>query len=445
MSNDRTTKSQNRLRRLTLEGAWIVIGQALAVSGFLIGIRLLTELLDPETYGQLALWITLATLLNQIVFAPLSHGVTRFFAPAFENGNQSAYLAGVYRLVRTASGFLLSATLVVVLGTMIAGRLDLAAAVAATLAYAIVAGYNSTLSGVQTGARQRAIVAMHQGIEPWMRFLFAGVLIKLLGPDVPVVILGFVVGASLVLASQLNKFRAFLVDHSPAPDPDDKWTREMVAYSWPFAVWGIFTWAQSASERWALELFVSTGDVGMSAVLFQLGYQPMSMASGMATQFLSPIFYQRAGNATSAERNAGVTKLAWRLTSMTLLLAFALSGVAFLLHQTIFSLLVAPEYARVSYLLPWVMLSGGIFAAGQTISLNLMSQLRTKQMLAAKVGTAVIGIVAAFAGAYTSGIPGIVAASLTFSVSYLIWISMASHSRNASHGDVIQPASRHLA
>ena len=57
--------SLERFRRLSKEGAWIVLGQAIAVLGALASVRLLTELLDPAAYGELALGMTVASLADR--------------------------------------------------------------------------------------------------------------------------------------------------------------------------------------------------------------------------------------------------------------------------------------------------------------------------------------------------------------------------------------------
>ena len=56
-----------RFRRLSIEGSWIVIGQGAAVAGSLVGVRLMTGLLAPAAYGELALGMTAATLVNQAI------------------------------------------------------------------------------------------------------------------------------------------------------------------------------------------------------------------------------------------------------------------------------------------------------------------------------------------------------------------------------------------
>lgn len=42
--------------------------------GTLVGIRILTELMSPAEYGQLALGLTAATLASQVLWGPLSGG-----------------------------------------------------------------------------------------------------------------------------------------------------------------------------------------------------------------------------------------------------------------------------------------------------------------------------------------------------------------------------------
>ena len=47
-----------RAKRLIREGGWVLLGQVLVVTGSLVGVRLMTELLTPAAYGELALGMT---------------------------------------------------------------------------------------------------------------------------------------------------------------------------------------------------------------------------------------------------------------------------------------------------------------------------------------------------------------------------------------------------
>src|SRR3990172_13232007 len=114
--------SLDRFYRLAREGGWIALGQAMAVLGTLFGVRLLTELLEPAAYGELALGLTVAALVNQTLLGPLANGVTRFYAPASEQGDLGGYLSAVRHLVLAATGFILLVVLITLAGLLSAGR-----------------------------------------------------------------------------------------------------------------------------------------------------------------------------------------------------------------------------------------------------------------------------------------------------------------------------------
>jgi O-antigen/teichoic acid export membrane protein len=177
-----------------------------------------------------------------------------------------------------------------------------------------------------------------------------------------------------------------------------------------------------SSDRWALQHFVSTEDVGRYAVLFQLGYTPINLITGMMITFLAPVLYQRSGSATDPARNRAVHRISWRIASAGLLMTFIGFILTLLLHRPIFHLLAA-DYQAVSYLLPWMVLAGGVFAAGQMLSLKLMSEIKSTALIASKIGTAVLGVGLNIYGAAQFGLQGVVAALVLFSFSYLIWMA----------------------
>lgn len=410
-----------RSRRLFKEGSWIVFGQVLMVVGSLAGVRLLTELLPPDAYGELALGMTVATLVNQIILGPLGGGIIRFYAPAVEHGDLAGYLQAVKKLVLRATALIFLITVFAIAGLIVAGEMQWVAITASALAFAILSGYSANLAGIQMAARQRSIVAIHQGVEPLLRSLMAAGLILLLGMGSTVAMVGYMIAALLILGSQIFFFQNIIRGSSFSEDKRN-WQDEIWKFSWPIGIFGVFTWLQLASDRWALQVFSTIGDVGSYAVLYQLGYYPISLLTGMAMQFLVPILYQRAGDARDSKRNAGVNSLSWKLTWLSL----GVTGVAFLgallLHRQIFWILVAEKYRSVSYLLPWIVISGGVFASGQALASNLQAQMKTREMMAAKIITALLGIAINFIGAYWYGITGVICAGLVFSILYFAWM-----------------------
>ena len=92
-------REASRFNRLVKESSWIVFGQLAAVVGALVLVRVLTEHLDPAQYGQLALGLTVAGLVNQTVFGGFSAGIARLYSIAAEKHDLPAYLRDLVRLL----------------------------------------------------------------------------------------------------------------------------------------------------------------------------------------------------------------------------------------------------------------------------------------------------------------------------------------------------------
>lgn len=411
-----------RVRRLANEGSWIVIGQIASVAGALVVVRVLTEHLDPAQYGQLALGLTAAGLVNQVVMGGVISGIGRYYPIAAQEQDLPEYLHASRRLMTYATGAVLIIGLALLGGLLLLGYSKWMGLAAAALVFSVVSSYNSTLSGIQNAARQRVIVAFHGGLDAWLKIVLALWVLLWLGNSSTAVLIGYVLSSLLVTGSQIVFLSRLIRRQTASSGGGTPWMRQMWAYSWPFSAWGIFTWSQQSSDRWALEAFTTTQEVGQYSALFQLGYAPISVVTGLAMSFLGPILYQRSGDAKDHTRNADVHQLVWRITSFSILITVIGFVFALLLHAWIFRLLVASKYRSVSYFLPWVLLAGGLFAAGQMLGIKLSSELRSAAMLRVKIVTAILGVLLNVYGASVAGLQGIVGALMAFSAIYFVWM-----------------------
>jgi O-antigen/teichoic acid export membrane protein len=416
-----------RRQGLRREVLWVGCGQLLAAAGALVGVRLLTSVLAPATYGEVALGMTLATLTQQVVLFPLSGAFLRFFSPAQEAGELAAYLKAARSLVAQAT------VLVALIGALLAfglwywGQARWLPLLFLAFCFALFSGYGAALEGIQNAARQRLVVAWHQSLGQWLRFALALALVLLFGAASSMVMLGYVLASVLILISQFSllRWKILAARTSPVavgPAEITNWRRQMRRYSWPFATWGLFTWGAVASERWALQLFAQTSDVGLYTALYQVAYYPVILLAGAMSQLVSPVLFGMAGDATDPARLQQARGWNKRLVLAILAVTALATTAAFGAHSYVFGILVAPEYRVVSSLMPWLVLSGGLFAAGQAATLSLLSGTRTQKLIAPKITTAVFGILFNFAGAYLAGLAGVVLASLAFSTLYFMWI-----------------------
>lgn len=422
----------SRFRRLAKEAGWLFIGQIASVAGTLVMVRVLTEYLDPAQYGELALSLTLAALVNQVVMGGIINGIGRFYSIAAEKQNFGSYLNASLHLL----GYATMAVLVIG-STLIACMLwlkysHLIELVVTVIVFSLLGGYNSTLSSIQNAARQRAVVAFHGGLNAWLNIPLAVGMMLWLGKTSTSVVIAYICASLLVTASQFFFMRRTITAQQLQSSDYKPWMLQMWAYSRPFCIWGLFTWMQQISDRWALHFFATTTEVGQYALLFQLSYTPIAMVTAMAISFLGPILYQRSGDARDQARNANVHRLSWRMTYLSLMVTLLGFAITFMMHEWFFYILVAPVYRDISYLLPWGVLAGGIFAAGQVLALKLMSEIKSATMSSAKIITALMGILFNVIGAERAGIHGVVGALLAFSVIYFIWMAMLARRKLTS-------------
>ncbi len=425
-SNNRRLLKQLWAPRVYGEAGWVLSGQIAAAIGGIVGVPLLAHFLRPEEYGQLALGGTLAALIQQMALGPLGAAGQRFYAASVESNALADYLRATLRVVMTSVIFvaLIGALVIAVLANTRWHSIVMLAVW--SLIFALLSGVSSVCDGIQGAARQRAIVAWHQGLGVWLRFGLAVLLVRSFS-SASAAMLGFASAMGLTLVSQAAFLRGAIVS-SPAYRPDldralqCEMRRKMWVYARPFSTWGLFTWGQIASDRWALESFRSMRVVGIYQALYQLGYYPISMASAFLNQLVQPILFARAGGGTDAKRVQNAHSLIHKL----LLGVSILTGLGFVIAafacRPLFRLLLPPAYASAAPMLPFLVLSAGIFECGQIISLKHMLLPNPSRLIAPKIATALLGAGLNFAGAYMFGLPGVVIASLAFSTAYCGWV-----------------------
>lgn len=368
-----------RYRRLAKEGGWIIVGQIASVLGSLALVRVLTGRLDTTQYGELALGLTLAGLMNQVVMGGLSAGVGRFYSIAAEKQDLRGYLHATRKLLVYATAAAAAIGLAVMAGLLSLGYGQWLGLAAATLIFSVLSGYNASLSGIQAAARQRGIVAFHAGLDAWLKILLALGLLIWLGRSSTAVVIGFALSSLFVNSSQLLFLRR--LGQTETASRGHPWMGQMWAYSWPMAAGGLFNWGYYASQRWALELYVSTSEVGQFYALTQIAYTPLSMGGAMLMSFLTPILFARVGDATDDDRLRSAHRVVMRVGAVGLGLTLIIALASCFAHDLVFRLLVAREYRGISVYMPRVLLAAGILQVSIAMASIVSIENQTRRIL----------------------------------------------------------------
>ena len=181
----------------------------------------------------------------------------------------------------------------------------------------------------------------------------------------------------------------------------------MCTYSWPLAISGVFNWSYYALQRWSLETFSTTTEVGEFYLLTQIGYAPISAIGASLVSFVTPILYNRAAvNANQSEIFKIYSTLKWILfiTASTFFSGFLL---LLFLSSEIISWLANERYQSVAFLLPFIMLSASLLVISHLLGVIVGVQKRTRLFLVRdSVGNLIIAVGNIFA-VYFFGIRGL--------------------------------------
>lgn len=417
--------------RLSRELVLVALGQILAALGTIVGLRVLTGLLNPRQFGEYALGLTISSLVGMLASGP-GLAATRFFAHAVEcHQFHSFFRASWWVLLKRIKiiGYVIAGLFVV---TWLSGNAKWINMIVATVMASLGIAFSSILDGIQSAARQRAVVALHSGLTQWLRFIIAFALIQFFGSSSTAAMYGYFFAVVCVLISQVLFFRRFKrrnlgPDQQPVVLTEvQSWEKLLNSYAWPVALYGGFDWINMSAGRWSLQLFVDTKAVGFHSALSQIGSGPMVLASNLVTQLFGPILFSRAGDGVDYTRRYKAHKLNINILLLFILFSGLAVIVAYLFHEVVFMIFVSSEYRVVSCLLPLVVISGALSACGNIALFFILSSSETKSLVRPKALIMCVGVFCSFFGAYWHGLVGIIWAGVITSFFYLVAILYVS-------------------
>ena len=426
--------NKDRVHRLSKESGWILIGQITSVMGTLLIVRVLTQYLAPAEYGDLALGLTLAGLVNQVALGGVTSGIGRFYSVAIEKGDLWGYLRAAKRLMIYATFGVVCIAAALLAGLVAIGQTHWLGLTAAVLIFSVLSGYNSAFSGIQNAARQRAVVAIHSGVDAWLRIGLSILFMRLLGTTSMVVVISYALTALFVMLSQIYFLKHIFYDQRSSSRYliNEDWANQIWFFSWPMMVSGLFNWGYYASQRWALQLFVSTAEVGKFYALTQIAYTPILLGGSLFLSLITPILYARGGDLGDQLRLKETYRTVHRSSIVSLFATFILAFISLLLHKMIFNLFLAPGYQVVSIFMPIMVMAAGFMQVSITMgSIASINNQTSKILPLAIFGNFVIALMNLF---FTSkwAITGLVFSILIGSLIHLIWMSTIVYGQTKS-------------
>ena len=415
-----------RSQVLRKEFIWVGLGNILAFFGSLAGIKVLTFLLGPEEYGRLALGMSIVGLTSLVLYGPSAQAIWRFFSVYRERGELGLYFFVFKRAYAVFAILVLMVGAVAGLGLRYWAGSDWSWLVALAFLFGMISGTCGGLTSLQSAVRDRSVVALHQGADPWLRLALAVAVLHWLGPHSPIALLGYALGTALVTASQLVflRKRDDVRAHWDAPAPGRMELRasfrELWAFASPFVLWSAMATLSSYSDRWILQGLFGPREVGIYFGLYQIANAPVSLMGVVLGQLVVPIVFERAGSMTSpAQAKAASRLFRWSVLLMGLAMVL-LTLTMGLFSRFLVRAATTEEFVHHHAVLGVIALGLSIFQMGQMLSMKGLYHNRPSIYILPKLLHGVLSAVLGFVLAKYFGIPGVAWALCLAAVIYLL-------------------------
>ena len=347
----------------------IPLGRMLIIASSLVSSRVMTEIITPTEYGRLALVTGVLGLASLALFSPFRKASMRCIWDWVKGDDANVLISGslliflgigvAFTLVYWGAMWLglsfelaSSVSIFVVPIFLLAGELDLL-----------------LLNLLNTLQHHRAFV-IGDTIKAWMSLFLAVGLAVLVGRKAEYVLIGWTFAALAVLVALLviMSRRGLVTPTFQRPQFVRLW-QEMSPYALPFVLVHSLYWIQTSSNRYVLDAFLGTEEVGLFFIAAQVARLPVLTIEMVFSQIHQPTLYRRIGRGNSEAGELDTIAFALKkycnayFTIVVPVVLFTVFG-----YQWLARLLVAQAYWTAMYVIPWVAGAEFVRSLGSLVS-----------------------------------------------------------------------------
>jgi len=304
----------------------------------LVAIRVVTSLLAPEQYGELALLIAIQTFCGLFLINPIGQHINLHTHAWWDDGTLSARLKSYRSYVVFVS--LLGG--IVVLGTTELLTMEQVAWNAiSVVAMVLAVTWNSTLVPMlnMLGFREASVFC---SVLTVLVSLAASIALVLWQPSATSWFAGQATGLAIGAFSARRILRQHAIDEkfmgSSLPLIDK---RTVVKYCLPLSLATGLMWLQLSGYRFLINSYWGLAQLGFIAVGLQLAGQIWALTESLAMQFLYPMFFRRV---SSHENESEVKQALSDLLNTLVPVYFVITGMLVACAPYLLEVLVAPQF-----------------------------------------------------------------------------------------------------
>ena len=352
-------------KRFVGEAKWVLIGHVGKAIGSVLGLKILTQLLPIEVFGQVNLIIVALGLIKWVSVEPFRLAAVRMIVPSREKGDGTAFM-------RTNVVILVLSNLIIggiAYFLIFSGYLDKTGlprlALAAAILVLLLEMWEAFGTGICFATRLRKRVANILVFVAWSRPIFASLVVYRFGASAAAVFVGYVFSSILAIFQVYGPVLKEIRQGAGVWFRSDIF-KSMIIYGGPISIMFLIHWWMIYIDRYFLQIVLGSGAVGSYVAAFHVAEFPFSFGSTLLTQLIIPVVFEQAGNAEDPVRMRAAGNLVWLTvwpfigSGFIVIILFALAGPwimelltrsDYVVSSTVLAILAAGALCRYTVLL----------------------------------------------------------------------------------------------
>jgi O-antigen/teichoic acid export membrane protein len=362
-------------KRLVGDAFWVLFGQLASAIALLAGTRLLTELVTPDIYGQVALLNGFVALGVAVFSYPFICAGMRMWPECRDNVER----AGLYKAVTNLTTR--STTLAIGLLALYGAAYSYATTSDAWLF--IIAGILLAVTvqrelGIQLliGGRKQRSASLWQTSDSILRPVLAISLVWWGGQKAEWVLLGYIV-ASLLSNLVWSFTLGTKTKNSKSPAIVHNFRNKLWAYAMPLIPMELIFWLNGIGDRYVIGYLMTAAEVGLYVATYTIINEAFNRSAMVLLRTFQPVYFQSCAQNQTKDG----FKILW--IWIACVIAMGIVGVTLLFYTKdwVAGLVLAKSYQSAVELIPAIAIGCAFHALGMVVSQPLLANKRTRLIL----------------------------------------------------------------
>ena len=417
-------------RRLFGDAFWALFGQLASAIALLAGTRVLTELVKPDIYGQVALLSGFVALGVALFSYPFICAGMRMLPECLCTGER----ADLYKVVSSLTAR--STTLAIAL--LVLGGAAYSYLTYSDIGLFMLAGILLAVTvrrelGVQLliGERKQRGASLWQTSDSILRPLSAISLVWWGGAKAEWVLLGYIL-ASMVSNMVWARIQGVKADDSKSSISARNFRRDVWTYALPLIPMELIFWVNGLGDRYIIGYLMTAAEVGLYAATYMIINEAFNRSAMVLLRIFQPVYFQLCSR---NQINEGF-RILWIWIGCVAVLGVI--GVLLLLitKDWVASVVLAKSYHSAVGLMPAIAIGCALHALGTVVAQPLLANKRTRLLLLGRICGAVTAVITIPIMVKNFGLHGAAMANpIYFGVEALVLAMLAKPWRTISFGN----------